>query len=142
MAKTQQRPLPTLTDNVTHEVIHPSVLNQIAPIPELSNVLKEHPELLHNLLPWEEQVKEAWGAQLATTSAFRVQAAAAHTTDTSHHSHDFIHKTVEAIKRLKHSERSDGVAQPETHTAYVNGWLGKVATESSIGVVVQELLKK
>ena len=139
VAKVQQRTLPTSTNDITHEVIHPSVLHQANPIPELSQVLEEHPELLHTLLPWEENTKEAWAGRLEATSAFKVQAKVASTT---HHSHDFVHKAVEAIKHLKHGDQGDQQAQNEAHSAYVSGWLGKVVSESSVGAVVQELIKK
>ena len=146
VAKVHQRSLPTVTDDVTHEVIHPSVLEQTNPIPELSYILNEHPEMVHTLLPWEMKMKEGWTKRLATSTAFRMQAGVKVAgVDHAHQSHNFIHKLTEAIEHMKSRASEDGtpvVVGAETHSTYVDGWLGKVVTESSVGVVVQELLKK
>lgn len=55
-----QRPLPTKTDDITHEKIHPSVLHQKDLYPVLAQDIRDHPELIGILLPLEEEVKENW----------------------------------------------------------------------------------
>ncbi|KAJ3758641.1 hypothetical protein EV360DRAFT_43439 [Lentinula raphanica] len=57
---TSQRPLPTKTDDVTHEKIHPSVLHQKDLYPALAQTIRDHPELIGSLLPLEEEVKQNW----------------------------------------------------------------------------------
>ncbi|GLB36111.1 putative uncharacterized alpha/beta hydrolase domain (DUF2235) [Lyophyllum shimeji] len=60
LAHTIQRPLPTFPNDVAHETIHASVLEQSTLSPELANVIAKHPELVHPLLPLEEEVKLNW----------------------------------------------------------------------------------
>ncbi|KAH7880809.1 uncharacterized protein C8R40DRAFT_1033681 [Lentinula edodes] len=55
-----QRPLPTKTDDTTHEKIHPSVLHQKDLYPALAQDIRDHPELIGILLPLEEEVKQNW----------------------------------------------------------------------------------
>ncbi|KAL0951250.1 hypothetical protein HGRIS_007968 [Hohenbuehelia grisea] len=55
-----QRKLPTATDNVTHETIHPSVKEQSSTTPEIQATLNLHPELLCELLPLEAELKYLW----------------------------------------------------------------------------------
>jgi hypothetical protein len=54
------RKLPTAHDDITHETIHPSVLDQsnIMPLPEKD--IAEHPELVHDLTPLEKQLRDRW----------------------------------------------------------------------------------
>jgi len=60
LAKTIQRKIPTETDNVTHESIHPSVLRQKTLVPELAEHLAKNPHLVCDLLPLEEELKAGW----------------------------------------------------------------------------------
>ncbi|KAJ3790950.1 hypothetical protein GGU10DRAFT_339118 [Lentinula aff. detonsa] len=55
-----QRPLPTKTDDVTHEKIHPSVLHQKELYPALAQDIRDHPQLIGTLLPLEEEVMKNW----------------------------------------------------------------------------------
>ncbi|KAF9076243.1 hypothetical protein BDP27DRAFT_1380318 [Rhodocollybia butyracea] len=57
---TTLRTLPTKTDDVTHEKIHPSVLQQTNLSPRVKQDLKDHPELIGELLPLEEEMKAGW----------------------------------------------------------------------------------
>ncbi|CCL99034.1 uncharacterized protein FIBRA_01043 [Fibroporia radiculosa] len=59
-ARTHQREVPTATDNITHETIHPSVLHQDIIIPELARNIDANPKLVCSLLPLEEQLKGTW----------------------------------------------------------------------------------
>ncbi|KAF8168146.1 hypothetical protein B0H34DRAFT_684398 [Crassisporium funariophilum] len=61
LANTGQRPLPTMpNDPITHESIHPSVLQQQSLYPALSELLKKHPKIVCNLSPMEEEMKMKW----------------------------------------------------------------------------------
>ncbi|KAF5337004.1 hypothetical protein D9611_003173 [Ephemerocybe angulata] len=55
-----QRPIPTATNDVTHEYIHPSVLQQEKLSPYLANLLKDHPAIVGKLEPLEEGFKRNW----------------------------------------------------------------------------------
>ncbi|KAJ7125623.1 hypothetical protein C8R43DRAFT_712084 [Mycena crocata] len=55
-----QRTLPTDTNNVTHESIHPSVLHQGSVYATLGVQLSEHPNLVAPLLPLEENLRRHW----------------------------------------------------------------------------------
>lgn len=53
LSETNIRKLPTITDNITHETIHPSVLRQKA-------LISFDPALLCKLLPLEEELEKKW----------------------------------------------------------------------------------
>ncbi|KAI0361533.1 hypothetical protein OH77DRAFT_1391827 [Trametes cingulata] len=147
VSKEIQRKLPTATDDVTHEVIHPSVLRQVHLVPNLQETINSNPNLIATLLPWEERVKAHWATKLATTSPKLLQAEERAQEDESHHNryqghHDdssFMHKVVGSLKHLKSGGHNEG--HSDVHSQYVQTWIGKVATESSVGRLVEELLK-
>lgn len=60
LAHTIKRKLPTATDSVTHEYIHPSVLEQSSLYPSVKDVVTKHPELICELTPLEEEMKLNW----------------------------------------------------------------------------------
>ncbi|KAL6309914.1 hypothetical protein BKA93DRAFT_842602 [Sparassis latifolia] len=61
LADTIQRTLPTSTNEVTHETIHPSVLRQKDLYPALTNDLeKNFLRIVSSLLPLEEEVRSKW----------------------------------------------------------------------------------
>ncbi|KAI0669822.1 hypothetical protein C8Q78DRAFT_976460 [Trametes maxima] len=144
VSKEIQRKLPTVTDNVTHEVIHPSVLQQVHLVPDLQEIINSNPKLVIPLCPWEEQVKLHWETKLVriAQSAEHVQTEEHGQVDESrdhrhHHSSSLFHKAAEAVKHLKSGEHGD---QGDVHARYMQGWISKVATESSVGKMVEELL--
>lgn len=53
LSETNIRELPTITDNITHETIHPSVLRQ-------KPLISFDPALLCKLLPLEEELEKKW----------------------------------------------------------------------------------
>jgi hypothetical protein len=60
MAIVSPRQLPSL-DASTRECVHPSVLEQGDQLrPALRDYLSEHPELIHQLTPMEEEWKRGW----------------------------------------------------------------------------------
>ncbi|KAI0639477.1 hypothetical protein C8Q77DRAFT_1163987 [Trametes polyzona] len=144
LSKEIQRKLPTVTDDVTHEVIHSSVLQQVHLVPNLQETINQNPKLVVPLLPWEEQAKAHWERKLAHVSSQTVQTEEHTEEDESHHrrhQHDesMLHKAVDALKHLKSGEHSGG--HGDAHTQYVQAWIGKVAAESSVGRMVEEYLK-
>jgi hypothetical protein len=60
MADTIQRTLPTKTDDVTHEVIHPSVMYQTIELPQVEANVKANSSLMGTMLPLEEEFKGEW----------------------------------------------------------------------------------
>ncbi|KAI0375074.1 hypothetical protein BV20DRAFT_934232 [Pilatotrama ljubarskyi] len=147
VSKEIQRKLPTATDDVTHEVIHPSVLQQVQLVPNLRETIDSNPSLIAPLLPWEEQVKAHWATKLGTAHPRVLQAEERVQEDESHHHRhqtphqddSFKHKLIDSVKHLKLGGRSEG--HSDVHSEYVQTWIGKVATESSVGRMVEELLK-
>jgi hypothetical protein len=57
---TIHRSLPTATDNITHETIHASVMEQMPINPTLGDLLLNHPEIVSSLSPLEVQIKMNW----------------------------------------------------------------------------------
>lgn len=57
---TAQRQLPTATNDVTHETIHPSVLRQKTLVTAVEHDIKQHPDLICSLLPLEDELKVNW----------------------------------------------------------------------------------
>ena len=55
-----ERPIPTKTNEITQEYIHPSVLEQAKLFPNLALVLDDHPDIVGELLPLEEEFKLNW----------------------------------------------------------------------------------
>ncbi|KAF8521484.1 hypothetical protein JB92DRAFT_3277272 [Gautieria morchelliformis] len=55
-----QRTLPTQTDEITHEMVHPSVLYQTIKLPQLMDNVKANPSLVARLLETEEIIKTHW----------------------------------------------------------------------------------
>ncbi|CAK5280206.1 unnamed protein product [Mycena citricolor] len=60
LAKTIQRKLPTETDNITHEMIHASVIQQKTLTSAISADLAAHPELIAPLAPLEDALRHNW----------------------------------------------------------------------------------
>ncbi|KAJ7706225.1 hypothetical protein B0H17DRAFT_919570, partial [Mycena rosella] len=63
-----QRTLPTETDNITHETIHRSVLEQSSLYPQLASDLSAHPQLVGPLLPLEDALRRHWPALTPTVN--------------------------------------------------------------------------
>ncbi len=138
VAESIQRTLPTVTNDVTHEVIHSSVLEQAHVVPELKAILGAHPNLVVPLHPWEVTAKTRWAhrlqTRLALAAATTVQpvfaTATGHTQGQDHGS--LRDKAREALKHLAHGDE---------YKEHVGNWLGKlVHSESNVGAVVKELL--
>ena len=133
--------MPTETDDITHETIHSSVKGQKQLIPELNSVIDTNASIVDQLLPWELKVKAMWENKAQTVSTMATSEAMQPTHQHHHHASEFLDRAVGALKHLKHGERDDEQSGGDHHRTYVNTWLQKVASESSVGAVVQELLK-
>jgi uncharacterized protein (DUF2235 family) len=60
MAYKITRQLPTVTDDITHETVHPSASKQAHLLPQLKANIEKNPALVCELLPLEKQMKEKW----------------------------------------------------------------------------------
>ncbi|KAG9314326.1 hypothetical protein JVU11DRAFT_5117 [Chiua virens] len=60
LALENTRQLPTKTNDVTHETIHPSVLMQDKVNAQLRENIRKNPSLVCGLLPFEEEMKKNW----------------------------------------------------------------------------------
>ncbi|PSS37677.1 hypothetical protein PHLCEN_2v501 [Hermanssonia centrifuga] len=69
IANSIQRTIPTTTNDITHETIHPSVLKQRQLKPELLQDVQNNPALIWTLLPLEEQMKDNWQVKRAMTAS-------------------------------------------------------------------------
>lgn len=60
LAKEQPRQVPTETDDITHEHIHPSALTQLIVLPDVLKNLEANPALLWELNGAEKELKQDW----------------------------------------------------------------------------------
>lgn len=60
MSFTITRQLPTATDNVTYETVHPSVKRHAHLLPQLEANINKNPDIVCKLLPLETQMKDKW----------------------------------------------------------------------------------
>ena len=60
IAESIQRTVPTSTNEITHETIHPSVLNQKSLAPEVTQAIGAHPSIVCGLSELEQIVKDNW----------------------------------------------------------------------------------
>ncbi|KAJ7783742.1 hypothetical protein DFH07DRAFT_726840 [Mycena maculata] len=106
VAKKIQRTLPMETNNVTHETIHCSVLEQKSVTPALGTDLHEHPELIVPLLPLEDALRRAW-----PTLPPRVKHNSSSTT-------------------VKHAmEKDTGLTMESGHRVRAKNWLGEIVQD-------------
>ena len=151
-----QRQPPTSSNPITHESIHPSVLMQSAISPQLTNILATHPDLVCQLMPLEEQVKQHWpyvpGKIGDTPVMDTVTDVAEEVTFVWRQS--FIARTVKSLRRrvrgdqtvrsqsvrmvVQRSEQSDTTAS-EPLTPGERDWLSRLQ-ETSLGYFIRDLV--
>lgn len=126
LAETIQRTIPTQMNDVTHEMIHPSVLRQHKVHPEIIQAVRNAPELLWRLHPHEEIVREHWQIKRASTD--------------SAPKHD--KNPVKALGHLLHRAETDivgSLSHKDKASSDPDGLL-KFAEEHSMGSVVKEIM--
>ncbi|KAG8219773.1 hypothetical protein J3R82DRAFT_745 [Butyriboletus roseoflavus] len=138
LASENRRQLPTETDDVTHETIHPSALEHL--IPQLRESIQKNPSLVCSLLPLEEDMKNNWpyvpgknvpkdsrgSAQVESTTAVGTTISWGMTKEVLNVG---THLGTEIIKEVQ--------AQVSSATS----WLTSLAHESQVGAVLKELAK-
>ncbi|KAJ7900304.1 hypothetical protein B0H14DRAFT_1559495 [Mycena olivaceomarginata] len=107
-----QRPLPTETNNVTHETIHASVLHQRSLVEALDSVVSQNPRLVAPLLPLEDALRNHWPA-LTSESA-------------GHDPSLPLGGTVEHAARVT-TEADTGLTTESGKRVREKNWLGEIA---------------
>lgn len=147
------RQLPTKTDDVTHETIHPSVLERDHMVPQLRENIQKNPLPVCSLLPLEEEMKKSWpyvpGKNVPRDSAESTQvksATAVETTVLWSATQEVLNvgtqfgteiiKTVQA--QVGVTQSTNGAAGKQSSTT---SWLMSLAHESHVGAVLKELAK-
>ncbi|KAF7310874.1 DUF2235 domain-containing protein [Mycena chlorophos] len=102
-----QRTPPTETNNVTHETIHSSVLDQRKLNPTVGSDIQIHPQLIHPLLPLEAALKSHWPAL--------THAASEHNTSATQ------------TARVATETADTGLTTESGHRIREKNWLGKLA---------------
>lgn len=105
-SKTCHRTLPTATNDVTHETIHPSVLQQKSLLSSISDDLKKNPSLVCSLMALEDHVKSRWDFPRAG----KTDASAPAATNT-HQKRLSVEASTEVVKKMKvFAHDSDGTS--------------------------------
>lgn len=147
------RQLPTKADDVTHETIHPSVLEQDHMVPQLHESIQKNHLLVCSLLPLEEEMRRSWpyvpGKNVpkdSTESAQVGSATAVETTILWNATKEIIsvgtQLGTEIIKEVQvqvGANRSTNGAAGKQLSA--TSWLMSLAHESHVGAVLKELAK-
>lgn len=153
LALENTRQLPVKTDDVTHETIHPSVLERgDHTSPQLGECIQNNPSLLCSLLPLEEEMKKSWpyvpGKNIPTDSrdSIQVESTSVEATFLWSTTKDMLsvgtHLGTEIIKevrtRVAASKSTNCVAGQQSSSA---SWLMNLAHESHAGAVLMEIAK-
>lgn len=134
LAETIQRAVPTSTDDVTHETIHPSVLHQKKVHPDVSHAVQANPSILWTLLPYEEHVKADWRVQRAPSMAVAQE------------DHDVLGRVLQAAKEATKDGRHVGQAivhalghKHDDNSRAVDP-MTRIVQESSMGSLLKEFV--
>jgi len=128
-----QRTLPTETNDLTHEYIHPSVQEQRIQIPQLIANIKTNPKLLCDLHEMEGKFKEVW----ASIPRERVNADPEDDSES-----DLEDQSQEAmVKSLEKMAKKAAKRQMETEVMVDEGGRPRYQ-ESWIGSIVHDLFGK
>ena len=99
LAKTIQRTLPTVTDDITHETVHPSVLEQSHILPQLAKNIERNPSLLCSLQPLEEELRRRWTVVPENATAQAYAGMYLSETVVEAHHHGSVQRVVSDAKR-------------------------------------------
>jgi len=153
LALENTRRLPTETDNVTHETIHPSVLEQVPMNPQLLENIQKNPLLVCSLLPFEEKMKRSWpyvpGKNVPTDTEEFLRVESATGVETT-----ILWSTTREVLSVGTQLGSEIIKEVRARVAASNGtngaagkqssatsWLINLAHESHAGAVLKEIAK-
>ena len=150
LADSIQRQIPTSFNPVTHESIHPSVLEQGIILPQLKNTLATYPDLIGQLMPLEQLAKQQWPRVSGQRTKGNTMIVAESQTlggTTVVRRGSIISRTVRSLRRPRRDDttRSIGtLSQRRDPTGRMTidekGWLSRLVQETSIGVFIRDLV--
>ncbi|KAI0094838.1 hypothetical protein BDY19DRAFT_988637 [Irpex rosettiformis] len=146
VADTIQRTLPTETDDVTHEKIHSSVLQQRNLNPAAANAIAANRSLVAPLNPLEEFIKDNW--RITHVSQETVEHDEGHGKDHKELT-EILHAAKQVLrggeslgKALLHSVKHKGdAASTDTSTTYDELSVAKLMNEHSMSPVFKEIAR-
>lgn len=138
------RQLPTVTDNVTHETIHPSVLNQAHVLPQLKTDIDNNPALVCGLLPAEEDLRKNWPFVPGKYPPKDYK--------TTEQPEDALHKSLVNMAIHKGTQLSQHALHEITHSDLIKNasgstvseknWIGRHASETPFGNMLEHWAEK
>ncbi|KAK7690243.1 hypothetical protein QCA50_006898 [Cerrena zonata] len=140
-----KREIPIQTDEITNETIHLSVLQQPNLDPALAENIRQNPSLIAPLLPLEEQVKAIW--QPSETKSKKYQnRKSTQEMDENHSVSTAAKRTVHSGKHagkgiLKHATHKKAMTTESGQPVYEKNGFGKAVNETSVGLLMKEILK-
>ncbi|KAI0815026.1 hypothetical protein BC629DRAFT_1579622 [Irpex lacteus] len=136
VAETIQRTLPTQTNDVTHEKIHASVLQQHNVNPAAAAAISANQSLIAPLNPLEEYIKSIW--RVTHVSQETVEHDEGH--EILHAGKQFLRGGESLGKALLHSvKHKEGAAPASTGPTYDEVSVAKLLHEHSMGAVFKEI---
>ena len=158
-----KRQPPASSNPITRESIHPSVLMQGAIPPQLTNTVAAHPDLVCQLMPLEEQLKQHWSYVLGKKSSNGDTGVVDTVTDVAKEvtvvvRRSFIARTVKSLRRrrvrggdqtaqaqsagvlVQLSERSKDSTTSEPLTSGERDWLSRLMQETNLGHFIRDLV--
>ena len=148
LADTIHRQIPTSFDPVTHESIHPSILEQCAILPQLKSTLATYPDLIGQLMPLEQRAKQQWpnisGQQEDTMNVAESQTPEG-TAVVCRGS--IISRAVKSLRRPRRDDPTPSIgtlSQRRNPTGRMTvdekGWLLRLVQETSAGAFIRDLV--
>lgn len=138
LADKVQRTIPTRTDDVTHETIHPSVRAQKTLSPALAADLQDNPGLVCELLPLEEELKKKWpyDPPKVTKTSTTVRRTTVHLQENG----DNVAERSETSTKHVETCSSSAPPNPKPATLAKEDILKRFYEESSMGALVKEII--
>lgn len=146
LGDTIQRPTPTSTDDVTHEKIHSSVLQQNSLTAQVQQAVQANPDLIAPLSPLEQYVKDNWRVTHAPVDSEEKDpgneadknelARLLHTAKEALKGGENVGRTL--LNSLTHKDTTPSVPSPSTHDQ--TSALHKLIGEHSMGAVFKDVL--
>ena len=128
------RQLPKSHDDITHETIHPTVLDQSKVLKMPTEDITSHPELVHDLTELEKQLRDQWpydpnspAAKAYTTRANSDNATPSLLARATKVASDVGHSVLES------AFRTETIPDVEGPPVYQKTWLAKIAAETHLG---------
>jgi hypothetical protein len=128
------RQLPTSHDDITHETIHPTILDQSKVLKMSAEDIAAHPELVHDLTELEKQLRDQWPYDPNSP------AAKAYTTrvNSNNTPPSLLAKVTKVASDVGHSVlesafRTEAMPGVEGPPVYQKTWLAKMAAETHLG---------